>query len=224
MTWTDRVRALGAMLREPPALLALGFNLVPAVCVLMFGWSPAILLLLYWAENVVIGVFNIVRLLVVGARDGVGAFLGAVFHVVFFVIHYGMFCVAHGVFALTFLGFERGMPNNADMTERLLLDLPDYLEAEQGFAAALLAILALQAVSFVQWLVQGAWRTADGGALFHEPYARIITLHVSLFAMAFALGALGNPVFGVFALAILKSAGEGLFAGRKARKEKGAAG
>jgi hypothetical protein len=222
MTWTERLRALGAMLREPPALLALGFNLVPAVCVLLFGWSAAILLLLYWAENVVIGVFNIFRLLVVGARDGVGAFLGAVFHAVFFVIHYGMFCLVHGVFALTFLGFERGMPNDADMAERLLPDLPRYLDAEQGFVAALLAILALQAVSFVQWLVHGTWKTADGSTLFHEPYARIITLHISLFAMAFALGALGNPVFGVFALVLLKSAAEGVFAGRKARKDRAA--
>ncbi len=223
MNWTDRARALGAMLREPPALLALGFNLVPAVCVLMFGWSPAILLLLYWAENVVIGLFHVFKLLVVGGRDGVLPFLGAVFGVAFFVVHYGMFCLGHGLFALTFLGFERGLPNDADMIERLILDLPRYLEAEQGFVTALLAILALQAVGFVQWLVQGTWKTADEGKLFHEPYARIITLHISLFAMAFALGALGNPVFGVFVLAILKSAAEGVFAGRKARKEKIAA-
>lgn len=222
MAAVERLKAVGGWLREPPALVAIGFNLVPAVCVLLFGWSPAILLLLYWAENVVIGVFQIFRMLVVGGRDGVLAFFGAIFGAAFFAVHYGLFCLAHGLFVLTFLGFEHGLENTAEMPEHVLLNLSDFMDW-RGFLIALAAIVALQAVSFGQWLLRGEWRSADEGAIVTEPYGRIVALHLSLFAAAFGLAALNNPVTGVFALAIFKSVAEGLFAGRKARRARQAA-
>lgn len=223
MTLADRARDVVDGLREPQALLALAFNLVPAFCVLLFGWSPAILILLYWAENVALGVFQLLRMNVCTFRDGLGIGLVGLFGSAFFVVHYGLFCLAHGLFALSFLGFEMGLPNTAEMPEQLVLQLPDILRREQGFTLSVLAIVALQAVAFVQWIVQGAWKTADDGKLMGEVYGRIVVLHLTLFATAFALDALGGPAAGVFALALFKSIAEGVFAGRKARKARQAA-
>ncbi len=216
---TDRLRGLGDLLREPPALLALGFNLAPVVCVPLFDWSPAILLLLYWAENVAIGVFNVFKMLIVGVREGVAGFFGGLFTAVFFTVHYGGFCLGHGLFALTFYGFEKGMPNDGQSLEILILKLPDLLlHEERGLLFSLVAIVALQAVGFVQWVAAGAWKSQDEGKLMSEPYGRIIVLHLGLFAMAFALGALGNPVLGVFGLALIKTLIDALWAGSKAKK------
>lgn len=222
MTIGERIRDFVDGLREPQALVALTFNLVPAFCVLLFGWSPAILILLYWAENVVLGVFQLMRMNVVTFRDGIVTGLVGLFGSVFFVVHYGLFCLGHGLFALSFLGFELGLPNTPEMPEELVLRLPEILWKEQGFALSLVAIVVLQAVAFVQWIVLGAWKTADDGKLMGEVYARIVVLHLTLFATAFALGALGSPALGVFALALFKSIAEGVSAGRKARKDKAA--
>lgn len=223
VTLTDRVRSLAALLREPPALLAVAFNLVPAVCVLLFGWSPAILILLYWAENVALGVFQLLRMNVTTFRDGIGIGLVGLIGSAFFVVHYGLFCLAHGLFALSFLGFERGLPNTDQTIERLVMQAPEILRSEKGFALSLVAIVVLQAVAFVQWIVQGAWKTADDGKLMGEVYGRIVVLHLTLFATAFALDALDSPTAGVFALALFKSVAEGLFAGNKARKARAVA-
>ena len=45
----------------PQPLLALLFNLAPAISVWLFGWSAFALILLYWTENLVIGAINLVR-------------------------------------------------------------------------------------------------------------------------------------------------------------------
>lgn len=218
--WTERLKGLAATLREPPALLALAFNSVPAVCVLLFDWSPAILLLLYWAENVAIGLFNVFKMLIVGARDGLWSLFGILFTTAFFIVHYGLFALAHGLFALTFLNMERGGADNEAALERLLLDLPRLLLTEErGFLMSLIAIVALQAVAFGQWLASGAWRDpAADEKLMSEPYARLVILHLGLFGMAYALMALNSPALGVFVLAVIKTVVEALWFGRKARR------
>ena len=105
-------------------LAVLALNLIPAVCVLMFGWNVGLLLLLYWAENVVIGAFQALKMLIVSMTEGVSSFLGtAFFFIPFFCVHYGLFCLAHLMFVLMFIFYEQGGPNPE------ALDTPNQLPA-----------------------------------------------------------------------------------------------
>jgi hypothetical protein len=51
---------------------------------------------LYWSENLIIGFYNLLKMLVVGG-------LRAIFPALFFLLHYGGFCAVHGLFIVSLL-------------------------------------------------------------------------------------------------------------------------
>src|SRR5437870_10558218 len=81
---------------SPSAVVLVAANLVPLAGVLFFGWTVFATLLLFWLENVVVGGFNIARML--SAQPQSPAMWAAkLFLIPFFVFHYGMFVTVHGV-------------------------------------------------------------------------------------------------------------------------------
>lgn len=216
----DRIVSFVRGFRTPSALITLAANLVPAACVFLFGWSAGILILLYWIETIVIGLFHALKLLVTGLAQGRSGLYVSVFLTPFFIVHYGLFCLGHGVFALLYLTVERAGGWTAGGFETLAADTPAFLLAQDGFVISLGVMVALQAIDFGRWLLARGWRGADGRALMVEPYGRIITLHVTLLATAFVMAALGSPKLGAVLLAIFKTLFEGAMAGRKAKADK----
>ncbi len=105
------------------ALALLAANAVPLVGVLFLGWSLWTILVVYWVENGIVGLWNIPRILLAegqllpGRHVGVGyrrwavttvPALGRTGMAVFFSIHYGRFWLVHGVFVMVlpqFMGF-----------------------------------------------------------------------------------------------------------------------
>jgi len=213
---TDRIRGLVQGLKAPSALVTLAANLVPAVCALLFGWSVGLLILLYWAENMVIGAFQALRIFVTGLSQGRAGLPVTLFMTPFFAVHYGMFCVGHGAFVLFYLMMERNGGWNGDGYETLAADLPRFLLSQSGLLVSLGVMAGLQAVDFVRWLLGRGWRGANAQALMGEPYGRIIALHVTLIGTALLLAWLGSPRYGVLLLAVFKTLFEGAMAGRKA--------
>lgn len=227
MALFDRLTPPREAWRRAPVLAVLALNLIPAFCVLWFGWSTGLLFLLYWLENVVIGVFQALKMLVASFTEGVGGVIGTLFFLVpFFLLHYGGFCLGHLMFVLMFVFMEQGGPNPET------LDTPDQLPAfldqlfitlgadSSGFLISLAAIVGWQAVSFfVDFLGKGEWREKDPGELMGAVYGRIIVLHLTLLLTGLVIAQFGDPKLGIFVLAILKTAfdtwGE---AGRQSKK------
>ena len=107
------------------ALLLVVVNLVPLIGVAFWGWSLMLILVLYWIESGIVGAFNVLKMAaaqgteiglpgsrvairVSGMAGGLarGALIG------FFIVHYGMFWLVHGVFVLTlptFVPFGDGL-------------------------------------------------------------------------------------------------------------------
>src|SRR5262249_10141343 len=89
-----------------PLWVLVGANLVPIAGALFWGWAVQDIVFLYWMENLVIGVFNILRILAAEpdqtelAKRGlevtdVGSMLLAKgVLAAFFLVHYGAFCFA----------------------------------------------------------------------------------------------------------------------------------
>src|SRR5205823_4388634 len=105
-------RAAAAGLRlSPSALVLVAANLVPLAGVLFFGWSVFATLLLFWVENVIVGGFNVLRMLW-AQPDNPLIWVAKAGTIPFFIFHYGMFTTVHGVFVLTLFGgvHERGFP------------------------------------------------------------------------------------------------------------------
>ncbi|MEO8208348.1 MAG: DUF6498-containing protein, partial [Chloroflexota bacterium] len=86
-----------------PVISLLVANLIPLVGVVAWGWDLWTLLALYWAENGVIGAYNVLKILLArGQSSGPMAAAGVsrVATAAFFSVHYGIFWFVHGMFVL----------------------------------------------------------------------------------------------------------------------------
>src|SRR5437899_11071768 len=80
---------------SPSALVLVAANLVPLAGVLFFGWSVFSTLLLFWVENVIVGAFNVLRMLV--AQPQIGAMWAAkLFRIPSSTFHSGTFVTSPG--------------------------------------------------------------------------------------------------------------------------------
>jgi hypothetical protein len=71
-------------------LTLLAANGVPLFGFLFLGWGAFYIVLLYWAENVVIGFYNVLKMAFATASHP-AAYVGKLFLIPFFVVHYGGF-------------------------------------------------------------------------------------------------------------------------------------
>ena len=95
--------------QNPVVAAGLAIDLAPALMVVFAGWGAAALVMLYWVENLMIGVATIARILLTAiGRMGAPGLLFGGFITAFFALHYGLFCLGHGVFLLSFLLFGIG--------------------------------------------------------------------------------------------------------------------
>jgi hypothetical protein len=188
-------------------LLAVSAATILGYGVLVLGWSVFAVMALFWLENVVIGVFNVARMLITGARLGAIGFVGSLAMAAFFTVHYGMFTAVHGVFVVMLFGggeLGRGAMDGGligplfHMLNRLLADRDGWL--------AIGAVVALHAASFAQWWGSTRAAPAPLKELMGAPYGRIMVLHVTLIAGAFLVQALRAPVAGALLLIALKLA------------------
>lgn len=166
-----------------PALVAV--NLLPLCGVLFFNWSVYEVLLLYWSENIIIGVFNLARFWTVLRRRGDYSvlFLGP-----FFCVHYGGFAFGHLVFLRSLFGADSGGGELSGM-----------------FAASFLALLASHAVSHVvNFIGRREYAQVTTRELMSAPYARVVVLHLTVLFGGFAVNALGQPWYALAVLVLVK--------------------
>ena len=168
------------------AALAIVSAAIIAYGVLVLDWSVFIVMALFWFENVVIGGFNVLRMLVSGMRLGPVGLVGACALSAFFTLHYGLFTAVHGVFVVMLFGTSelgREAMNGGllgplqRMLGRLVTDRDGWL--------AMLAIVAVQAAAFVRWSIATRELPTPLKDLMGAPYGRIVVLHVTLIAGGF---------------------------------------
>ena len=171
------------LLRASSVVLVLA-NLVPLVGVLLFGWRAFDILMLYWVENVVIGVINVMRMAV--CRGESKWFLTP-----FFVIHYGIFCFGH-LAAVTAVFSESFGTGNA---WQYFLGDPSGSDWRSPLWIAIASIVASHLFSyFSNFIASGEYRRTSPRELMQRPYGRIVVLHVTIIIGAALIQWLGSPV------------------------------
>jgi len=179
-------------------------NLIPLFGVFLLGWSLFSIMVLYWIENGIIGVFNFVKIgfsagpVIPGAgpgllaRPGVEVFVSRVFFMFFFAIHYGLFWVVHGVFVFALFGhFDPSSAGSA---------------WSSGVTFAALALLLSHGFSFVvNFLGKKEYLGISPQQQMGQPYARVVVLHVTILAGGFLVAILGTPVAALVVLIALKT-------------------
>jgi len=182
-------------------------NLVPLAGVLLFDWDVAALMVLYWSENLIVGFYTILKMVV---RSPVFGWFSSLF----FLIHYGGFCGVHGLFIMTLL-----VDHNFDWaphgdTWPLFLVFPQILfnvsrgvlaQAPPEWMAGFAALFASHGISFFFNFLRGPERERlNLGNIMNAPYGRMVVLHIAIILGAFGIMALGQPVAMLVVLVLLK--------------------
>ncbi len=189
--------------RDPMAWVILAVDLFPIFAVLTMGWGAAPLVFLYWLENLIVGAVALARMIGASVKDGLSGLAIMGFIGPFFVVHYGMFCFVHGVFVSVFANLSAdgtpGFPSPFALIDQALSS-----GANMGLFVS--AIIAVQVVLYFQdFIARGEYRTTSVQAEMTAPYGRIVVLHIGIFAGAFAMAAMGEPMLGILALILLRA-------------------
>lgn len=178
-------------------------NLVPLAGVLFFGWSVWNILIVYWLENGIVGAFNVLKMAsATGTAPPHGMTMSnrpvagnSKAFIPFFVVHYGIFWVVHGIFVLTLPFLFTDEPASASgVNPGAIL-----------FAGIALAIS--HGVSFWwNFLHGGEYRRTSAAQLMFAPYGRLLALHMTIILGAVAIGTTGAQSAAVAILVAIKIA------------------
>ncbi len=191
----------GNLPRPSTIATLIALNALPIYGVLSWGWQSFDLIFLYWLENLIIGALNILRMLVRPYRHGLD-FAMPLFFAPFFTLHYGMFCLVHGVFVFSLFGQDRF--DSQGLTD-VLQHIWPVLQGNHLLWAAI-CLLLLQVFDWLRDITKNGPGFDNVKALMMAPYRRIVVLHITLIVSGFALAALDEPVVGLMILILLKTA------------------
>jgi hypothetical protein len=179
-------------------------NLIPLIGVLFFGWSVWNILIVYWLENGIVGAFNVLKM---ATAQGTGQLEETTWGnrpvaetrksmlISFFIVHYGLFWVVHGIFVLTLPFLFTGDPGSESGVD----------PATILFAAIVLG-LSHAASYWWNYLHGGEYLRLSAAQLMFAPYGRLLALHMTIILGAVAIGTTGAQSAAVAILVAIKIA------------------
>lgn len=177
-------------------------NSIPLIGVLFFDWSIGHIIILYWIENLVLGFWNVPRILFAGAYVNKLKNLPLA---IFFLVHYGIFCFVHGIFIVGLIAFsERDSFNSADDVSEIATTVVSY--ASLGLIVAIISMFLSTGWDLIKnYIANGEYKKWSIGRAMTYPYAHIIVVHIAIFAGAFGAILLGAPLALLIALIVGKT-------------------
>jgi hypothetical protein len=182
------------LLARLPLIAILVSNLLPVFGILYLHWSMGSVMVLYWVENVIVGLFTILK--IAFARAQIGSGTGKLAIIVFFCLHFGGFCLGHGIIIA---GLFLPRLYRSWNWQSLLAEL----------WVPILGMVISYGISFVQhYLRGGIYKRASLTKLMFEPYPRIVPLHFGIILGGFVCFAFGSPIWFVLMLIAFKTTAE----------------
>jgi hypothetical protein len=195
--YLERLKINPSELLIPSVLWLILANLGPLFGVFFLHWQVFPILLLFWIENVMVGLFNALKMLLATPKV-ISIWLAKLFIIPFFCVHYGLFTLVHGVFVFGFFGGYFGELDgfpNADSVFQVIADF------QLGWAV--LALFLSHLVSFViNYVGKGEYKQSKLMELMFQPYSRVVILHVTIIIGAF-LAVLAKAPASVLVILIL---------------------
>jgi hypothetical protein len=194
-------------------------NAIPLFGVLFLGWNVWTILTIYWLENGVVGVFNVLKMARAEGTLPVGTGVAATVNgrpivgsgkrvlIPFFVVHYGVFWVVHGIFILTlpmFMAFggggffDEGAPSEGGA---------GIASDPGGVALVLLGLFISHGISYrFNYIGRGEYLRTSVVKQMGAPYGRLVVLHLTIIVGGMAIAFTGAPAAAVLLLVVLKTA------------------
>jgi hypothetical protein len=194
-------------------------NAIPLFGVLFLGWNVWTILTIYWLENGVVGFFNVLKMSKAAGTDAVDSGMNVMVNgrpvagsakavlIPFFVLHYGIFWLVHGVFILTlpmfvaFGGggfFDGGAPSDGGA---------GIMSDPGAIAFVLLGLFISHGISYrLNYIGRGEYLRTSVVRQMAAPYGRLVILHVGVILGAMAISFNRAPAAAVLVLVLLKTA------------------
>ena len=197
------------------SLLALiGANLIPIAGIIFFSWDVTFIVLLYWTENLITAFYNILKMALLKVDHAVEN-VSKLFIIPFFCVHYGGFCAVHGFFLIHFFKIGAGSspfdPSNdwwgPLIFIQLLLSVIAKIWASKPpeMIWAVIGLTISHGISFWENYILGQeYKTSSLKRLMHQPYQRIIVMHISIIASGIFVMKLNSPLPLLIILILLK--------------------
>jgi len=186
---------------SPTALVLIAANLLPLYGVLVLGWAVLPIMVLFWLENIIIGLLNILRILFASPADEARRVSKFVL-VPFFTVHYGLFTAIHGLFVFALFG---GEPYMALVDGLWTIDAARRAITEFALWPGIGALAASHLFSFFwNYLGQREYQQARPEALMQAPYSRVIVLHVVIIFGGLLIQLFHSPLWALLLLIGLK--------------------
>jgi hypothetical protein len=195
-------------------------NLIPLVGVLWFGWDVWGILIIYWLENGIVGFFNVLKMRSAAGSDDSSPMAAAETRrrlntftvngrppsgsekavlIPFFIMHYGIFWVVHGIFVMLLPLFAfRGADGSPDFGTTL-----DPL----AIVFVVIGLFISHGLSYrLNYIGRGEYLHTSAAQQMFAPYGRLVILHVTIIFGAILIGMTGAPAAAIVVLVLLKIA------------------
>ena len=200
-------------------------NAVPLLGVLFLGWNVWTILTIYWLENGVVGFFNVLKMSKAAGTDPVGSGVTATVNgrpiagsaktvlIPFFIVHYGIFWLVHGIFILTLPMLQAfGAMGGGVFGGPVFGDVPSDggagIASDPGaIAIVLIGMFISHGISYrLNYIGRGEYLRTSVVRQMAAPYGRLVILHVTIILGGMAIALTGAPAAAVFVLVLLKTA------------------
>jgi hypothetical protein len=198
-----------------PLLALIAANTIPLIGVLFLKWDVFYIVFFYWAENLAVGFYNVLKMAFVKVKHPAEN-LGKLFMIPFFLVHYGGFTAGHGFFIFHFFGEEHVVNSMhhretwpcffvfLQMLINLLKDV--FSSVSPTVRLAILSLFISHGISFVyNYLLKGEYKRINPATLMGQPYVRIFVMHITVLFGGILLQVTGSPAAFLIILVALKT-------------------
>ena len=179
-------------LTYPSIFILILANSLPLLGILFFSWDVFSILLLYWLETIVIGFFNVLKMLAIGKEKAWPLIL-------VFIIHYLIFNVVH-LMLLIFIFAPRNILSNL-----WFLNLDELFNYLQTVIVALMPLFISHGFSlFFNFLKKKEYLETKIVKQMFQPYKRVIIMHLIVIFTSVPIILFKENIIAIIALVILK--------------------
>ncbi len=173
-------------------LIIIFSNLIPIFGVLFFKWNPYMIFFIYWCESLIVGFFNILKMLISGLiQDGKlssSGFEDALWSTIHFIFTYLLLMVVYGIFIFALVMISgAGNPFSAlSLFTSHNMTFIDFLESEY---LAIIILLASHLIFFlIDFIFTREYNHTTADTYLKKPYKRLTVIHITIcFGMPFVL-------------------------------------
>lgn len=165
-------------------------NLLPVYGVWFLNWNAWEVFAVYTLETIIVGVINIFKMGIVAAvkkkdvweNNGIKTMVSGLFFILFFILHYGLFCFVQ---MSLFFGFSPMRGEHVDVWQ-FLTHINQYLSSDAWLMLSVfIAGYGFKTIS--EFIISGRYQVAPLMVVMFEPYGRIFIQQLTVIIGAFFL-------------------------------------